>query len=51
MLFIVLIGIVVFNIKGLIIYSVFGIFKLFLIDYVLFSEDKLNSLRLKLENL
>lgn len=47
---IVLIGVVVFNINGLIIYSVFGIFKILLVDYVIFSEDKINSLRLKLEN-
>lgn len=49
-LLIVLIGVVVFNINGLIIYSVFGIFKILLVDYVIFSEDKINSLRLKLEN-
>lgn len=49
-LLIVLIGVVVFNINELIIYSVFGIFKILLVDYVIFSEDKINSLRLKLEN-
>lgn len=49
-LFIVLIGVVVFNINKLIIYSVFGIFKILLVDYVIFSEDKKNSLRLKLKN-
>lgn len=44
-------GTAAFNIKGLTIHSALGIFKSLSLDHALLSEDKLNSLRSKLENL
>lgn len=44
-------GTAAFNINGLTIHSALGIFKSLSFDHALLSEDKLNSLRSKLENL
>lgn len=44
-------GAAAFNINGLTIHSALGIFKTLSADHAILSEDKINSLRSKLENL